>query len=201
MAHHRLADVPAIKNRAVQKALLRSSQGRALFIGRLPFSLTHLWCSATIERRRAPPFRLADDSRDKGLQCHLVGGYPGGAMYRAIYRSVAACLAVLPSIGAFSGQKSSSKSPVRKTPASVKLWVDSNSENSCEQVTPASGGWMIRNNEGRNVLVTIHRATTKDGVAKEDEMRDTLGPRESRELGCEISEDGQQTLTLVRATF
>jgi hypothetical protein len=60
---------------------------------------------------------------------------------------------------------------------------------------------MIRNNEGRNVLVTLHRATTKDGATKEDQMRDTLGPRESRELGCEVSEDGQQTLTLVRAIF
>jgi hypothetical protein len=60
---------------------------------------------------------------------------------------------------------------------------------------------MIRNNEGRNVLVTLHRTTTKDGVTKEDQMRDTLGPRESRELGCEVSEDGQQTLTLVKAIF
>jgi len=41
----------------------------------------------------------------------------------------------------------------------------------------------------------------KDGVTKEDQMRDTLGPRESRELGCEISEDGHQTLTLVRAVY
>ena len=122
-------------------------------------------------------------------------------MYRAIYRSVAACAALLPAIAAFPGQKSSSRTAPPKTPASVKLWVDSSSASSCEQATPASGDWMIRNNEGRNVLVTIHRTITKDGVTKEDEMRDTLGPRESRELGCEISDDGHQTLTLVRAIF
>jgi hypothetical protein len=47
----------------------------------------------------------------------------------------------------------------------------------------------------------LHRTTSKDGATKEDQMHDTLGPRESRELGCEISDDGQQTLTLVRAIF
>ena len=67
--------------------------------------------------------------------------------------------------------------------------------------SPASGTWMIRNDEGRDVLVTVHRMTTKDGVTKEDQIRDTLGPRESRELGCEISEDGRQTLTIVNAKF
>jgi hypothetical protein len=114
----------------------------------------------------------------------------------AMYRSIAACIALLPAIAAHSAQK-----PSPQTSASVKLWVDTSSGNSCEQSTPASGDWMIRNNEGRNVLVTLHRTTTKDGATKEDQMRDTLGPRESRELGCEISEDGQQTLTLVKAIF
>jgi hypothetical protein len=113
-----------------------------------------------------------------------------------MYRSAAAYLAMLPLIAAFAAQK-----PVPKTPASVKLWVDSSSSNACEQTSPASGDWMIHNNEGRDVLVTVHRTTTKDGVTKEDEIRDTLGPRESRELGCEISEDGHQTLALVRAIF
>jgi hypothetical protein len=60
---------------------------------------------------------------------------------------------------------------------------------------------MIRNNEARNVLVTVHRTMAKDGAIKQDEMRDTLGPRESRELGCEISDNGRQTLTVVRAIF
>ena len=117
-------------------------------------------------------------------------------MYRAMYRSAVASIAMLPLIAAFAAQK-----PVPKTPASVKLWVDSSSSNACEQATPASGDWMIRNNEGRDVLVTVHRTMTKDGVTKEDQIRDTLGPRESRELGCEISEDGHQTLTLVNAKF
>jgi hypothetical protein len=113
-----------------------------------------------------------------------------------MYRSIAACIALLPAIAAYSAQK-----PSPQTSASVKLWVDTSSGNSCEQSTPASGDWMIRNNEARNVLVTVHRATTKDGVTKEDQMRDTLGPRESRELGCELSDDGQQTLTVVKAIF
>jgi hypothetical protein len=114
----------------------------------------------------------------------------------AMYRSMAACIALLPAIAAYSTQK-----PSPQTSASVKLWVDASPGSSCEQSTPASGDWMIHNNEARNVLVTMHRTTTKDGVTKEDQMRDTLGPRESRELGCEISEDGQQTLTLVKAIF
>jgi hypothetical protein len=85
--------------------------------------------------------------------------------------------------------------------ASVKLWVDTGTGSPCEQSNPASGAWMIRNNEDRNVLVTVHRTLTKGDATKEDQTRDTLGPRESRELGCEISEDGHQTLTLVRAIF
>jgi hypothetical protein len=117
-------------------------------------------------------------------------------MYRATYRSAVASIAMLPWIAAFATQK-----PVPKTPASVKLWVDSSSSNACEQATPASGDWMIHNNEGRDVLVTLHRTMTKDGVTKEDQIRDTLGPRESRELGCETSEDGQQTLAVVNAKF
>jgi hypothetical protein len=60
---------------------------------------------------------------------------------------------------------------------------------------------MIRNSEERNVLVTMHRTMTRSGVTKDDEMRDTLGPGESRDLGCEISEDGRQTLTLVKAVY
>jgi hypothetical protein len=168
------------------------------------FFLTHFWCSATIDPRWAHTFfhsRFDKWSAGQVLRSHLAGLQSGGAMYRAMYRSVVACAALLPAIAAFPGQKSSSKTAPPKTPASVKLWVDSSSASSCEQATPASGDWMIRNNEGRNVLVTIHRTITKDGVTKEDEMRDTLGPRESRELGCEISEDGHQTLTLVRAIF
>jgi hypothetical protein len=113
-----------------------------------------------------------------------------------MYRSIAAAIALLPAFVAFPAQKQAPQ-----TSASVKLWVDTSAGNPCEQSTPASGDWMIRNNEGRNVLVTLHRATTKDGATKEDQMRDTLGPRESRELGCEVSEDGQQTLTLVKAIF
>ena len=93
------------------------------------------------------------------------------------------------------------KPPPPSTPASVKLWVDTTSGNACEHTKPASGEWMVHNNEGRNVLVTIQRTTAKDGVTKEDQTHDTLGPRESRELGCEISDDGHQTLTLVRAVY
>ena len=113
-----------------------------------------------------------------------------------MYRSIAVGLALLPAIAVFSAQK-----PSPQTAASVKLWVDTASGNPCEHSTPASGDWIIRNNEGRNVLVTVHRAMTRDGATKEDEVRDTLGPRESRELGCEISESGHQTLTLVKAIF
>ena len=114
-----------------------------------------------------------------------------------MYRSIAAGIALLlPAIAAFPAQKLA-----RKTNASVKLWVDTSPDNPCEQSTPASGGWIIRNNEGRNVLVTLHRTTSKDGMTKEDHIHDTIGPRESRQLGCEISDDGHQTLTLVRAIF
>jgi hypothetical protein len=122
----------------------------------------------------------------------------GGAMYRSIAAGIAL---LLPVIAAFPGQKPAPKSEAAKTNASVKLWVDTSASNPCEQSTPSSGDWMIRNNEGRNVLVTLHRATNKDGATKEDQMHDTLGPRELRELGCEISDDGQQTLTLMRAIF
>ncbi|HXP09078.1 MAG TPA: hypothetical protein VN828_11310, partial [Acidobacteriaceae bacterium] len=120
----------------------------------LPFRLTHFWCSATIDRRRAftslfhkvrmPPYGELQS---------------GGAMSRAMYRSGVASIAMLPLIAAFAAQK-----PVPKTPASVKLWVDSGSFNACEQATPASGDWMILNNEGRDVLVTLHRTMTKEGV-------------------------------------
>ena len=114
-----------------------------------------------------------------------------------MYRRIAVGIALLPAtIAAFSAQK-----PQPQTAASVKLWVDTTSGSPCEQSTPASGDWMIRNNEDRNVLVTVHRILTKGGATKEDQMRDTLGPRESRELGCELSEDGHQTLTVVRAIF
>ena len=118
-----------------------------------------------------------------------------------MYRSIAAALALLSAMAASAAQKPSNKSVAPKTNASVKLWVDSSAANPCEQATPASGDWMIRNNESRDVLVTVRRTTTKDGVSKEDQTRDTLGPGESRELGCEISEDGRQTLTVVRAVF
>ena len=114
-----------------------------------------------------------------------------------MYRSIAAGLVLLLTpIAAFPAQKA-----VSKTNASVKLWVDTSPDNPCEQSTPASGGWTIRNNEGRNVLVTLHRTTTKDGATKEDQIHDTIGPGEARQLGCEISDDGRQTLTLVRAIF
>ena len=118
-----------------------------------------------------------------------------------MYRSIAAGMALLlPAIVAFPGQKPAPKNEAAR-PASVKLWLDTGATNPCEQSTPPSGDWMIRNNEGRNVLVTLHRTTTKDGATKEDQMRDTVGPGESRELGCETSDDGHQTLTLVRAIF
>jgi hypothetical protein len=113
-----------------------------------------------------------------------------------MYRSIAMGIALLPAIAAFPAQK-----PTPQTPASARLWLDTSVGSPCEQSTPASGDWMIRNNEGRNVLVTVHRATTKGGATREDQIHDTLGPRESRELGCEISEDGRQTLTLVKAIF
>jgi hypothetical protein len=113
-----------------------------------------------------------------------------------MFRCVAAGMVLVPALMAFSGQKA----PTR-TNASVKLWLDTGSGSPCERAEPASGGWMIRNNEGRNVRVTVHRTLTRSGVAKEDEMRDTLGPGESRDLGCEVSEDGQQTLTLVKAVY
>ena len=113
-----------------------------------------------------------------------------------MYRRIAVGIALLPAITVFAAQK-----PPPQRTASVKLWVDTSSGSPCEQSTPASGDWMIRNNEDRNVLVTVHRILTKDGATTEDQMRDTLGPRESRELGCEISQNGHQRLTLLRAIF
>ena len=114
-----------------------------------------------------------------------------------MYRCIAMGIALMPAIVALGA----AQKPSPQTAASVKLWVDSSSGSPCELSNPASGDWMIRNNEDRNVLVTVHRTLTKGDATKEDQMRDTLGPRESRELGCEISEDGHQTLTLVRAIF
>jgi hypothetical protein len=118
-----------------------------------------------------------------------------------MYRCIAACFVLLPVVAAVSAQKPSSRTDTPKTNASVKLWVDTSPDDPCEHSTPASGGWTIRNNEGRDVLVTVHRTFTEGGATKEDDVRDTLGPRESRDLGCEISEQGHQTLTVVRATF
>jgi hypothetical protein len=121
-----------------------------------------------------------------------------------VYRCIVAGIALLTAIAAFPAQKpkiDAPKTTAAKTNASVKLWVDTASDNPCEQSTPASGGWMIRNNEGRNVLVTLHRTTTKGDETKEDQVHETIGPQESRELGCEISDDGHQTLTLVKAIF
>jgi hypothetical protein len=113
-----------------------------------------------------------------------------------MYRSIVACLVFLPAMAAFPAQK-----PTTRTNASVKLWLDTTSASACEQAAPASGGWMIRNNEERNVFVTVRRTATRSGITKHDEMRDTLGPRESRDLGCEISDDERQTLTLVKAVY
>lgn len=114
-----------------------------------------------------------------------------------MYRCIAAGIALmLPATAAFPARK-----PAPKTNASVKLWLDTSPDNPCEQSTPSSGGWTIRNNEGRNVLVTLHRTITKDGATKEDQIHDTIGPQESRQLGCEISDDGRQTLTLVKAIY
>lgn len=113
-----------------------------------------------------------------------------------MYRSIAAGIVLLPAIAAFPTQK-----PPIRTAASVKLWLDTTSASPCEQTTPASGAWMIRNNEERDVVVTVHRTMTRSGVTKEDQMRDTLGPGESRDLGCEVSEEGHQTLTLVKAVY
>jgi hypothetical protein len=113
-----------------------------------------------------------------------------------MYAYVFAGLLLLAGIGPFSKQK-----PARHINASVKLWLDTGAGNNCEQSAPASGAWMIRNNEDRNVLVTVHRTTTKAGATKEDDVHDTLGPRESRELGCEITGEAHQSLTVVRAIF
>lgn len=113
-----------------------------------------------------------------------------------MYRSIAAGIVLLAAMAAFPTQK-----PPVRTAASVKLWLDTTSASPCEQATPASGAWMIRNNEERDVVVTVHRAMTRSGVTKEDQVRDTLGPGESRDLGCEISEEGRQTLTLVKAVY
>jgi hypothetical protein len=114
-----------------------------------------------------------------------------------MYRCIAAGVVLLPAIASFSAQKS----PRPERNASVKLWLDATSGNPCERSTPASGGWMVRNNEDRNVRVTVHRTVTQAGVTKEDDMRDILGPGESRDLGCEISETGHQVLTLVKAVY
>ena len=113
-----------------------------------------------------------------------------------MYRSIAAGMVLLPVIVGFTAQK-----PRPPRDAAVKLWLDTGRENPCEQAAPASGGWMIRNNEQRNVRVSVHRAVTRSGVTKEDEMRDILGPSELRALGCEDSEEGHQTLTLVKALY
>jgi hypothetical protein len=113
-----------------------------------------------------------------------------------MYRSISAGVVLLPVMAAFATQK-----PPTRTNASVKLWLDTNAASPCEQATPASGGWMIRNNEERDVVVTVDRAMTRSGVTKEDRMRDTLGPGESRDLGCEVSDEGHQTLTLVKAVY
>jgi hypothetical protein len=113
-----------------------------------------------------------------------------------MYRSIAAALVLLPTTVAFSGQK-----PQPERNASVKLWLDTSLANLCEQAAPSSGGWIIRNNEDRNVLVQVHRVMTREERAKEDDVRDILGPRESRDLGCEVSEDGSQTMTLVKAVY
>jgi hypothetical protein len=113
-----------------------------------------------------------------------------------MYAYVLAGLLLLAGIGPFTKPK-----PVTHTNASVKLWLDTTAGNNCEHSVPASGAWMIRNNEDRNVLVTVHRSTTKAGATKEDDVHDTLGPRESRELGCEITGEAHQSLTVVRAIF
>jgi hypothetical protein len=113
-----------------------------------------------------------------------------------MYRRIAACIVFLPAIAGFAAQK-----PRPERNASVKLWLDTGSGNPCEQATSASGGWTVRNNEERNVRVVVHRAVMRDGITKEDEMRDVLGPGESRALGCETSEEGHQTLTLVKAIY
>lgn len=113
-----------------------------------------------------------------------------------MYLRILACLMLLPAVVALPAQK-----PAAHTNASVKLWLDTAATNACEQSTPASGGWVIHNNEGRDVLVTIRRRTTKAGVSREDVVRDTLEPRESRDLGCETTEEVHQTLTLVRAIY
>lgn len=113
-----------------------------------------------------------------------------------MYRSIAAGIMLLPTTVAFSGQK---PQPVRN--ASVKLWLDTSAANPCESAAHASGGWIVRNNEDRNVLVKVHRVTTREELTKEDDVRDTLGPRELRDLGCEVSDDVRQTMTLVKAVY
>lgn len=117
-------------------------------------------------------------------------------MYTRNIAALAAALGLLPAIGGSSSQK-----PATHTNASVKLWLDTAAGNACEQLKPSSGEWIIRNNEARDVLVTVRRTTTKAGISSEDEMRDTLEPRESRALGCEMTDEARQTLTLVRAIY
>jgi hypothetical protein len=117
-------------------------------------------------------------------------------MEGAMYRSIAAGMLLLPALAGYATQK-----PRPQRNASVKLWLDTESGNPCEQAKPASGGWMVRNNEERNVHVIVHRTVMRGDATKQDEMRDVLGPGESRALGCEISEEGHQTLTLVKAVY
>lgn len=113
-----------------------------------------------------------------------------------MYRSIGVALMLLPASAAFPAHN-----PPPHRNASVKLWLDTSSSNPCEHANPAGGGWTIRNNEDRNVLVTVHRATTLSGVTTEDDVRDTLGPRESRDLGCEFSQEGRQAMRLVKAIY
>ena len=149
-ARHRPDDVPALKSQS-------GSKGASAFIAEAPFPcLPAIFLDSFMvqcNHRPTPERGILSPPFDEWYGDHPAQPsrrlQSGGAMYRAMYRSVAACAALLPAIAAFPGQKSSSKTAAPKTPASVKLWVDSSSANSCEQATPASGDWMIRNNEGR----------------------------------------------------
>lgn len=114
-------------------------------------------------------------------------------MFRSIAAASAPLLLMLTAASA-------AMAPPADGPA-VKLWIDTGADNPCEQSTPASGGWMIRNNENRNVHVVLQRVTTKSGSTTEDRMQDTLGPREIREMGCEISDDSHQALSVVKVSF
>lgn len=84
---------------------------------------------------------------------------------------------------------------------SVKLWLDTSADAPCEQGAAPSGEWRIKNGEQRNVHVILDRIVERQGGPKKDRMEDTIGPQETRDLGCQATDAGAQTITLVRAIY